>query len=124
MLDVFRGWKRKLGLVILVLACLSAGVWTRGKRYGNDTVTIPISDSRKYVVGIPPAGYWFTRQLVKQFVFKNGGGTMAIEYEWIFVIPYWAVTLPLTLASACLLLSKPPPKMRRPPPPLEPEPEK
>lgn len=108
MLDVFRGWKRKLGVVLLLLALASLGAWVRGRKYGNDTMSWPIDATTEYVIGIPPAGYWFTKQRTKIFTFKNGGGTTALEYEWIFVIPYWYVSTPLTVASAWLLLSKPP----------------
>lgn len=106
MFEFFRGWKRKCGVVVLCLACISTIVWLRGTKYGDDTIQWPIDDSSRYVVGIPPAGYWFTKQRTKTFRFKNGGSTSINEYEWIYVIPYWYVSTPLMLLSAWLLFSK------------------
>ena len=43
--EVFRGWKRKVGVVTLVLACVFMGLWLRSFTTTNDQITLWVNHS-------------------------------------------------------------------------------
>lgn len=89
MRDFFRGWRWKLGIVTLVMACVFAVGWVRS-----------LSDPDVLIDGVGS-----TKGFVSMTSFDG-------DFGIVFFIPYWSIVLPLTLLSACLLLSKRPPVKR------------
>ena len=92
--EFFNGWRRKVGVVTLIIACLFTAFWLAtletefpildfdlGTDEGNLTIRVQL---------------WFDPPMID------------IDYCW--KIPYWSIVLPLTLLSALLLLSRPRPK--------------
>ena len=130
----FKGWKRKVGVLTLVMALILTRMWIRSASIG-DELTFPIgtqwddcvaSNNQCLVWGryrpdfrpahrpfpqwrtIPPINWddppnsdvrW--RYLGFGIVDRNN------ERLSYLLIPYWSITIPLTLISAFLLLTKP-----------------
>lgn len=124
--------RRILGVVTLILACMFAAGWVRSVKV-VDIVTAPagrilVSGGQRwglfrtgsfdleapiYFSGIRgvklvrndapfPQPVWLTERETFVEVFSNDTDVSAL-----YLIPYWAVVLPLTLVSAWLLFSKP-----------------
>lgn len=77
----FHGWRRKLGCLTLLLACVFAVGWVRSP-FIQDAIHIPCDDG-DYFCEIGQQRISFIR------------------------VPYWSIVIPMTLLSAYLLLSKP-----------------
>ena len=145
MRDFFRGWRRKIGVVTLVMACLFLLGWVRSLTH-FEGVSLPFGrkpnhffvswDSslvwlKEYIGGMGPGLYpeFKSRSItgIDDRIFNSphfewrwnwsgfGSGVGVdeikvgnrIERTSLTVIPYWSVTIPLTLISAFLLLTKP-----------------
>ena len=139
MREFFRGWRRKVGVVTLVMASLFAAGWVRSIMM-LDIVIIPsgpfvtvttISNDNYFGVQYhrridPPNGSsiptWkhvvdstkIKRLLADRQMTWHGsiGGFRRGEIEMerpgqlvVYLIPYWSITVPLTLVSFWLLLS-------------------
>lgn len=130
MREFFRGWRRKLGVVTLVMACGFMAAWIRSLR------TIDIGTLcliQPHVVGITSTqrGIEFHYERNKPEMLGHRSGwysyvranpsdrslesilqEMMLDTLWdsaVSPIPHWLIVLPLTLLSAWLLLSKQPP---------------
>ena len=102
----FHGWRRKIGVVTLLMACMFAVGWVTslsGRLPSERGVSIEIElwESRIDVV--------FNQIEFVESDPHNLIGTW--EFRRI-PIPYWSIVIPLTLLSAFLLLSKPRPRKR------------
>lgn len=136
MASFFRGWKRKVGVVGLVLACVLMVAWVRStlvkdhltQNYGNgSSIQATAFDSHVGLVvrtGFSRTGKsevrWLSSRLesIHEWAKERGGwdtyrlGMGAIHQEFeggslkAWFIHLGLITLPLTLISACLLLSK------------------
>ena len=93
--EYFRGWRRKLGLVTLVLACTITGLWRAVPDSDFDGLSIALDVQ----FTVQEAGF----QVVWQ-AFSSAVG-ISEQIEWL--VPYSTVVIPLTLLSAFLLLFKP-----------------
>jgi hypothetical protein len=123
----FKGWKRKLGVVTLGLACLFAAGWVRSLSVRDATrftVTArqnAISSAEGHISWVAwnanvfrnSDALWISRALVRgkwawtcfdTDDFEGVAGRVALA------IPYFAIVIPLSLLSAWLVLSKPKPK--------------
>ena len=148
--EFFRGWRRKIGVVTLVMACVFMGGWVRSTIIGdficipfgnyiseeigsvdetiswshystafpiswrtgdtkrpwdgggriNDLSGICLTDSPKLGVG------WGTAEVLS-------GQTMKPVKVTFILVPYWFITIPLTLLSLWLLLVKPGPSKQK-----------
>jgi hypothetical protein len=114
--EYFRPWQRKIGVLVLMVACLFAAGWVRGLRTRHLIDTgryIPgsrgiVIDSKDHsltimsrsgdVICLMPDG-----QLQTIVIASN----QTVALERIIKIHYWIIVVPLTLLSAWLLLSKP-----------------
>lgn len=95
MLNYFRGWKRKAGLVTLVMASAIAVLWLR---------SYSVDDS--YSFGeLALISFEGSLCLAKR-VHRTVGLSAAADYDPVWITPYWLIVIPLTLLSAHLLLSK------------------
>lgn len=152
MLHFFHGWRRKVGVVALVMACGLASEWIRSQSSG-DTL---LFHGRRQVHGIGSSRgelSWTTNWLTdgsNRPVFSritwssypilprsagftpiedqidhwrlSGYGFEFYKCHWtgskqsavVCTFPYWAITIPITVVSACLLVSKPRPKPTQP----------
>jgi hypothetical protein len=118
MRDVFRGWDRKVGFVVLLVACVLTIAWIR---------SLTTTDYLAFQFKEPTAGVKFT-------AFRSHAGEIGWQDLSMFegycpvgwsssprdlqklsdeqfmlafvTVPYWWVVLPLTLISAWLLLFK------------------
>ena len=129
--EYFRGWKRKIGVATLVMACVFAAGWVRsifvhdvllfvhdgdvlglwGSQSGSLRWSTDIVNAQVWTV--PQWQNWIASEGVHPFDDPN------IEWQWRCcgfgvaddaterVVPYWSITIPLTLISLVLLLSKP-----------------
>ena len=143
MREFFRGWRRKIGIMTLVMACVFSVGWVRSvhvkdefslrrnanithhlisssSRLGWKTVSIDDPQSIQFVINLffsKPAGeYDFFRapnpdwKWRTEFCGFEFGQFIPKGPPWsesIWLVPYWSITVPLTLLSAFLLLSKP-----------------
>lgn len=146
MREFFRGWKRKAGVVTLLLACVFAAGWVRGLatedcrvvNWGTVTYNFVSDQHGIRVLRAQTQGYSRPNEtmLFSQPVDKRAeplepkhyprrwgfGGIQIGRHDLEFVqtvacnVPHWVIVLPLTLFSAYLLLSKPKPKSAPPAP--------
>lgn len=113
--EYFRGWKRKLGLVALVLACSFAAGWLRGV-FRGELIHLPnqlaIVNERHALSLVKPQKMPNWPSFIhSQYRVWNG-----FELAPILSVPYWSLVLPLTAVSAWFLLSRQPqPKAIKPP---------
>jgi hypothetical protein len=90
----FKPWRRKIGVVTLMLACVLAANW----------ICSAFAERCLNLFGI---GLYFTPEATEVVTVNS----MCIV--GIFVVSHWLIVIPLTLLSAWLLLSKPRrPKMK------------
>ncbi len=100
MREFIRGWKRKIGVVTLLMACLFMSWWIQsfGKFVGD--FYFPYGGSLRSLDGrLSYRGY--TTELLQN---SHGKGINEVEY---WSIPYWSIVPPLVVLSAYLLLTKP-----------------
>ena len=124
MREFFKGWRRKAGGGLLVMACGLVGMWVRSL-YIYDTLAAP-QLNRQHIIDSVNGHIWWTgcqsepdwgfmstalhQQLTTSEHFAMRWSLVANSEklrltQW--VIPYWLITVPLTLLSAYLLLWKP-----------------
>ena len=134
--EFFKGWRRKIGLVMLAMACVLATGWMRSYTV-QDFVYIPTagavisfggsfcglrpldepspSRARWSSESVTPSTYfhppWTTCYHKWQLQFGGfgiGEGLWGLRYSSVYfvLIPYWLLVLPLTLLSAWLILGK------------------
>ncbi|MEK6262669.1 MAG: hypothetical protein AABP62_29075 [Planctomycetota bacterium] len=90
--EFFKGWRRKAGLVTLVMACVLGVGWMRSMVI-RDAFRIPNQITIDSVEG--------------QFWVGLPGDLLGESYHFR-IIPYWWAVLPLTLLSAWLIVRKRP----------------
>lgn len=152
MRQFFQGWKRKVGVVTLVIACMFVAAWVRSshkvelvlfnKAWPHYALLSGCGQFRILKIGhhtIEPKGANPGIKVVFRFhkwtpVFFEGSPRIerfdgdAVEAfdestgtaRQLRFITYWSIVIPLTLISACLLLSKP--RLNEPTPVLKLEP--
>jgi hypothetical protein len=100
MREFFRGWRRKGGVVTLVIALAFTAVWL-GSRIVEDDLSYVSSDLRSRSGGIEKSDL--------TLVTSRYGGLKRnwAEREIAWRVPYGIVAVPLTLFSAYLILWKP-----------------
>jgi len=134
--EFFRGWKRKIGLLTLVMALVFMAGWVRSlsildqfnipcmsTSYGVFSIfdrmafttlpDIPIGQGVNYPVWFtdpnPPANIEDFYSFKWQICgFGVAEPTMSSDLVKIelIIVPYWSIVIPMTLFSAFLLLSK------------------
>ena len=121
MREVFKGWRRKVGVVTLVMALILMAAWLRSFAI-RDTLRIPTQESSHYFRSVTGSLQWrrfdstangiawrsYTpaeRESAPRWEKWDWSDWMFEDYAWI--IPYWSIVIPLTLLSAYLLLWKP-----------------
>ena len=123
MSDFFKGWRRKLGLVTLVMACVMSIGWVRSfyvedtilVHWGTESIFTILSEhgsaswcsSERVVRSAKGTPYitWTSRKAEEDISLLGlglGFGTSSGKYE----MHYLSVVIPVTLLSAYLLLSK------------------
>ena len=143
MREFFRGWRRKVGCVTLVMACVLMAGWVRSLQV-IEAISLPgtlnkttLLMSNPHVLTLifgpeeSPAdtGYfWFESRdenplddFADAWSWRFCGFGVADvhtdgEFITVWMLPYWAFTIPLTLLSAYLIVWKP----RQPPKPADP----
>ena len=134
MREFFRGWRRKVGVVTLVMACAVLVVWMRSCAI-LDVFRFSTDHRCQCIASIPGVLTWWswdgkdsTAQFwevmnvnspegIESLANQNrhrasmgeslSGGAAPIRNMRLAVIPYWSLVLPLTLLSAYLFLWKP-----------------
>ena len=128
--DVFLGWRRKTGLVVLVLSLALTCGWLRS-RFQCDQVWISVVNRRHHVLSLDDmivwqacdiSGEWFSVRCWSHPLTPPAGvtsdewiarGWRSLSYElrqssghgeW--KVPYWTVVIPSTVLSAFLILWK------------------
>ena len=146
MMEFFRGWKRKVGTLILVMACLCAMGWVRS--FTDQDVFVRLNNNETHLVVSMNGCVWWERiwpimtPRQSRSFYKNSKTTVNSDNTWddcdihwnitglgfdfrtyskwqavggvapytqeyaLWQLPYWSVTIPLTLISVWLLLSK------------------
>jgi hypothetical protein len=139
--EFFCGWRRKLGCVTLVVACVATAGWGRSfsdtdiiefyvgknstevlysfdcsvvwKRFhdeeSHDEISFPMWDT------CPQTDYAFFDDPKFDWNWRWAGfgvGACYTEAAVLWIVPYWSITVPLTLLSAYLILW---PGKRKPP---------
>ncbi len=137
--DSFKPWRRKIGVVTLLIACVSAAGWVRSLVI-MDRIIWTDKGSMSSLTSMNGTFWWFRvapLSSTNRFVWRstktpNSPIDPWVDYDpswrWnfsgiqfgvgqsnkhpdigIFIceMPYWFVIFPLTIISACLLLTKP-----------------
>ena len=113
MREFFGGWKRKVGVVTLVMACVCALGWIWSIK-GAPKATIPT----KFEIELVRSGIHvlLSQQTNSVAAMIKYGDRTEARYEVNdmidLTIPYWSIVIPLTLFSAYLLLSRQSPRTR------------
>jgi hypothetical protein len=108
----FHGWRRKTGVVTLVMSCALAGLWMRS-RVVVDRYSIQYSEQRFFAIesrwgeigwqdfsaALAPVAGWTSYNSVPGPSRDHGG--LAFN-----MIPYWSITGPLIVISSYLILWK------------------
>lgn len=118
----FRGWRRKLGVVTLLLACVFAAAWVRSLRVDDRYFIRGVPDGEwEYFVSTEGEIGWINVnmgldlgisegadiQLVDLFGFPAGNRIRNNDrVTKLLIIPYWSFVIPPTVFSAWLLLGK------------------
>jgi hypothetical protein len=134
MREIFHGWRRKAGVVTLLIACAVFGLWMRSI-YTGDIVSLPIGQSRfvslcssnqcvvwgrhrllgfdevyfRYYSTFRPKD-WPNSTTDLVWHWRCGDfGSARYKYDEIeyVIFPHWSVVLPLTVLSAYLILWRP-----------------
>lgn len=127
--EEFKGWRRKAGLITLGFACVLALLWVNSFESSNNFSLFGVtlqSDRR----GMELRGrhinhpQYFTANWIdvhyrwNQIAFIAGRVYPSGERWFRLLFPHWAIVLPLTFASACLLVCLSPsqrkPRVHRP----------
>lgn len=124
MREFFYGWRRKAGCVTLVIACGLVGAWVRSLHV-HDTLVAP-QLNRLHIIDSVNGHIWWTgcqsepdwgfestalhQRLTASEHFVRRWSLVAKSEklrlaQW--VMPYWLITVPLTLLSAYLIFWKP-----------------
>lgn len=99
MREFLRGWRRRIGVLALVLACAFMGGWVRS--YSEDDGFYFAGARLESSAGI------IERSLKTAGNSQNG----SFQDNTVFWrVPYWSIVFPLTFLSAYLLLRKPHPE--------------
>jgi len=132
----FRGWRRKVGCITLLLALASMGAWVRSQSC-VDTLVFPTAKAMNYWMSDKYGLVWYTtgqsEEEMKGFedpflIFIGGPSDLNLR-DWkpkssfcgfrffdrqiqdsrhtLSIMPYWYIVIPLTVFSTCLLLKKP-----------------
>ncbi|MDB5345260.1 MAG: hypothetical protein JWP89_3637 [Schlesneria sp.] len=119
----FHGWRRKTGVVTLVVSCALMGLWMRSQLVG-DTWCWSVGHETEVVISEDGMLSWWrlaTQRPVARFwnpgfVSQSPDGTRyATIGDWgvelglsdSLTVPYWPFVIPLTLLSGYLMLWKP-----------------
>ncbi len=113
--EFFKPWRRKIGVMTLVIACVFAAGWVRSvstfeqiewrTSQANTCLIASGGQSLGWVI------YSDTESSRPLYSLHDQGINFRIPAGVEITIskraPYWSVVLPITLLSACLLLTKP-----------------
>ena len=136
MLTFFPGWRRKMGVITLMLACVFMSGWVRSE-ISRDSAWIKTGTRTTFVISSycgklqftsqgdgkdesPSARFgWYSSKrsfiddpLVSEWEYplRMGHGvdlSTGSGASWRYwIFSYWSIAIPLTLLCACLLLSK------------------
>ena len=146
MREFFKGWRRKVGVVTLAMACAFMGAWLRSlimrdeitvhgnprhtgvsmdgfvtwSRFAPDATKTEVTWTAKQIT--PTLRNECRRRGTYDWKWECGGflfGTITTQTLWwsrgmtftttehYWQVPYWSLSIPLTLISACLILWKP-----------------
>jgi hypothetical protein len=120
MYTFFHGWRRKAGVVSLLIAIAMIGGWIRS-RFILDCVQLRDRDSMHQLDSFCGCVRWLRFDLVPQARRNNLASPFwasrpidirqgQVGFRWDqdnWAVPFWSITLPLTLLSAYLILWKP-----------------
>lgn len=122
MREFFKGWRRKAGMVMLVMACVFAAGWVRS--FSTADSLMFMTEPRGAFIAISMSGCVLNKRMPQM---EGTPGTswhsddLSNQTQADFLkqfydiqpnemrIPYWSIVIPLTLLSACLLIAKPRP---------------
>ena len=95
--DFFRGWRRKIGCVTLMMALVGMAGWVRSHT---------IEDSFPLIGSEIRSREGFVEQTVTLFKRQPNSSSAVFHQSILRRLPYWSITIPLTLISFWFLLSK------------------
>ena len=123
--EFFKGWRRKIGVMMLVMACVLTGLWLRSLS-SYDRIYFPIGHRTHLITSYKGGLAWSSWEYVDApewgyrelptpdhttFVELIDGWSSPSFSSWNMrwrSVFYRQIVIPLTVLSACLLLSKPP----------------
>jgi hypothetical protein len=103
--EFFKGWRRKIGEMALVIALVFSGGWGLGFYFTDPIEFCRINDNQFYVVSFKQDGIGFAKsQRIDEYIVERGH--FIVEDITIPRLPIAGI---LSLISAYLLLTKPEP---------------
>lgn len=133
----FKGWRRKIGIVTLLMACVFAGGWVRSFHFGDCVLwNSMMFSSHGNLYCVPPQRLTMSWERPEWSVVNVASADIdssfgQVTWQWrlmgfgigvftifrtdilVILFPYYSIVIPLTLLSAYLLISR-----RRPEKPL------
>lgn len=99
----FHGWRRKIGVTTLAMACAFTAIWVRGNSAEvKNMFAIPTTNGSQVLLLLTP-----NEIALRKLVIVRENGRTSTQLQRLWSVYHWSIVLPLTLLSAYLLFSKP-----------------
>lgn len=121
MRDFFRGWRRKAGVVTLVMASVVMGMWVRSGNI-SDFISFPIGARQNMLFSMDGEIHWMgLTNGGRRWRFESFNSSPVVSVDDVvdlytgykkhapkdWYVPYWSLAIPSTLLSTYLILWKP-----------------
>lgn len=113
--EFFKPWRRTIGVVTLLMACVFTAGWTRSYSVEDRIIVEDAGFGIFSVLGRIEWTWKWTYEVPSQMIEWQTQSVSSIKPEYLGPdyrnynqeLSYWVIVLPLTLLSAFLLLSRP-----------------
>lgn len=109
MAEFFRGWKRKLGIVALVAACVLSAGWVRSFEISDKYLVHTGETYFVFESSHGALGWQSLNQSPERLLGANwtGNNYHVSQHVGLNHVPYWSIVIPLIVLTIYLLFSKP-----------------
>jgi hypothetical protein len=123
MREFFKGWKRKIGVLMLAFPCIFMAGWVRSYNDQTDRCRLLGGILESTNGGIERWEHHNWQEIRREISDESGAvvdvvNEIHVDLSLVWRIPYWSIVIPLTALCAWLFLSKPRPATN---PPTEPD---
>ncbi|MDB5347599.1 MAG: hypothetical protein JWP89_5976 [Schlesneria sp.] len=97
---IFHGWRRKAGVATLVMACALSSLWVR-------SLAMPVETGYEFRTELRTSYIQIQLECAEHHDEESNEPYTVFENIFRFAVPYSAMTIPLMLLSAYLIIWKP-----------------